>query len=152
MFPVKQEEPLEVRDVPAFWPCSSSDRRLLDSHLLDDNMLAVVIQPDRHFGGETKLPGIRTATRDVWVHISSFELSLRLLISSSAEMNEWSENPELPEVDGLVGGGGGASRGRALLAVGCFHGSREVRSQASCRLRLLRHLLRGLCLHWRELV
>lgn len=56
MFPVKNREQSRCEILLHLRSASMTDELLVSSHLFNDNMFAMVVQPDRHFRGETKLP------------------------------------------------------------------------------------------------
>lgn len=56
MFPVKYRTQSRCEILLHLRLISMTDELLVSSHLFNDNMFAMVVQPDRHFRGETKLP------------------------------------------------------------------------------------------------
>lgn len=113
------------------------------SHLFNDHMFAVIVQPDRHFRGKAELP--KNSSKDKCHAFSQLTQPLNQLYGPSLSFNSSS----IPEIDWLFRGGGRAGRGWTLLAVGCFHRGCEVRPQTSSRVCFFRYLLWGVCLHWK---
>lgn len=113
-------------------------------HLLNGNMFALIVQPDRHLRGETELPERVTGEKQgqhKCQHKSIFFL-FRPYVPGGIRCY-------VPKVDRLVRRGGGAGRGRALLTVSCFNWSWEVRSKSTSWYRLLWQLLGRVGLHWK---
>lgn len=113
----------------------------LNPHLFDGHMFPMVVQPYGNFWGETELSN-RSEKRQKPMFLTQRQDTSRnqiiLCICSENTINIFSD---IPEINWLVRGRGGASRGRALLTICGLYRSSEIRTQSSAWLYFLGRLL-----------